>query len=540
MANIVYTDLDLNFNQIKNVRLENLATAPSSPYEGQTYYNTTDHLNYIYNGTSWVAFITVTSLGAASGVATLNSSSLVVQDPANAVTVAAANKIVKADSSNKIDNAWLKTGSGNGIDADLLDGQHGAYYATAAHLHTGTYQPLDASLTSISGLAGTTGFLKKISAGTYSLDTSTFLTGNQTITISGDASGSGTTAITLTLAASGVTAATVNNSATAITPITVNTKGLITATGSAVTITPAFSSITSKPTTLSGYGITDAQSLIAAGTVSQYYRGDKTWATLDKTAVGLGNVENTALSTWAGSSNLVTAGALTAASLSVTGNLTVNGTTITVNSTTLTIADPIITLGGTSAPVSNDSKDRGIEFRWHNGTVAKLGFFGYDNSTGYLTFIPDATNTSEVFSGTQGDIQASNFRGTLIGSASSLTTGRTISITGDISYTSPSFDGSANITAAATLAASGVTAGTVNNSVTAITPLTIDTKGRVTSTGSAVTITPAFSSITGKPTTLAGYGITDGNRKYAATIGDGVSSSIVVTHNLNTTDVDFR
>lgn len=32
---------------------------------------------------------------------------------------------------------------------------------------------------------------------------------------------------------------------------------------------------------------------IAAGTTSQYYRGDKTWQTLNKAAVGLGNVDNT-------------------------------------------------------------------------------------------------------------------------------------------------------------------------------------------------------------------------------------------------------
>jgi hypothetical protein len=108
--------------------------------------------------------------------------------------------------------------------------------------------------------------------------------------------------------------------------------------------------------------------------------------------------------------------------LTVGGNLTINGTTTTVNSTTVTIDDPIFTLGGDTAPTVDDNKDRGIEFRWHNGTAAKIGFFGYDDSTGYLTFIPDATNTSEVFSGTQGDIQATNFRGALIGNASTATT----------------------------------------------------------------------------------------------------------------------
>jgi hypothetical protein len=106
------------------------------------------------------------------------------------------------------------------------------------------------------------------------------------------------------------------------------------------------------------------------------------------------------------------------ADLTVTGNLIVNGTTTTVNSTTATVKDPIITLGGGNAGTaasSDDNKDRGIEFKWHNGTAAKTGFFGFDDSTGYLIFIPDATNTSEVFSGTLGDIQATNFRGNLIG-----------------------------------------------------------------------------------------------------------------------------
>ena len=60
-----------------------------------------------------------------------------------------------------------------------------------------------------------------------------------------------------------------------------------------------------------------------------------------------------------------------------------------------------------------------------------------------------------------------------------------------------------------TLSGSGVTPATVNNSATAVTPLTIDAKGRVTGTGSPVPITPSFSSLTNVPTTVAGYGITD-------------------------------
>ena len=107
------------------------------------------------------------------------------------------------------------------------------------------------------------------------------------------------------------------------------------------------------------------------------------------------------------------------------GNLTVNGTTTTVNSTTTTVDDPIFTLGGDTAPGSDDNKDRGIEFRWHNGSAAKVGFFGYDDSAGKFTFIPDATNSSEVFSGTAGTIVANlegNVTGDVTGTASIATT----------------------------------------------------------------------------------------------------------------------
>ncbi len=62
-----------------------------------------------------------------------------------------------------------------------------------------------------------------------------YITGNQTITLSGDVTGSGATAIVATLAASGVTAGTYNN-------VTVNTKGLVTGGSNAAYITslPAF------------------------------------------------------------------------------------------------------------------------------------------------------------------------------------------------------------------------------------------------------------------------------------------------------------
>ena len=107
--------------------------------------------------------------------------------------------------------------------------------------------------------------------------------------------------------------------------------------------------------------------------------------------------------------------------LTVTGNLTVNGTTTTVNSTTTTVDDPVFTLGGDSAPGSDDNKDRGIEFRYHNGSAAKVGFFGFDDSTSKFTFISDATNTSEVFSGSAGDVAFGGIAATGLALSGSIT-----------------------------------------------------------------------------------------------------------------------
>ena len=131
----------------------------------------------------------------------------------------------------------------------------------------------------------------------------------------------------------------------------------------------------------------------------------------------------------------------TTGAVTVGGDLTVNGTTTTVNSTTITVDDPVFTLGGDTAPSSDDNKDRGIEFRYHTGSAAKVGFFGFDDSAGKFTFIPDATNSSEVFSGTAGTIVA-NVEGAVTGD-----------VTGNVSGTAATVTGAAqsNITSLGTL-----------------------------------------------------------------------------------------
>ena len=114
----------------------------------------------------------------------------------------------------------------------------------------------------------------------------------------------------------------------------------------------------------------------------------------ESVSIGTG-ISGTAITLGHGTSEVTVADNLT-----VAGDMTVNGTTTTVNSTTLTVDDPIITLGGDTAPGSDDNKDRGVEFRYHDGSCARVGFFGYDDSASVFTGLTAATNSSEVFSGT--------------------------------------------------------------------------------------------------------------------------------------------
>lgn len=73
-------------------------------------------------------------------------------------------------------------------------------------------QPSSTNLTSLAALSYVSmSFVKMTAAGTFSLDTNTYLTGNQNITLSGDLSGSGTTSISATIANQAVTYAKIQN-----------------------------------------------------------------------------------------------------------------------------------------------------------------------------------------------------------------------------------------------------------------------------------------------------------------------------------------
>ena len=191
-------------------------------------------------------------------------------------------------------------------------------------------------------------------------------------------------------------------SATAIPNFTVDQQGRLTAAGSTTVATTL---------NITGDSGSDGVALLTETLNFQGGTGVTTAVTDDNVAISIGQDVGTTANVQFNNVQVdgtLTSDDITSTNISVdgnatiTGNLTVNGTTTTVNSTTVTLDDPLLTLGGDTAPASDDNLDRGVEFRWHDGTNPKLGFFGYDDSAQEFTFIPDATNTVNVISGTAG------------------------------------------------------------------------------------------------------------------------------------------
>lgn len=140
------------------------------------------------------------------------------------------------------------------------------------------------------------------------------------------------------------------------------------------------------------------------------------------------------------------------------------------------------------------------------------------NAAGHITGV----NTKTVTMPTQTNIAGN------AATATKLAIGRKVKITGDISYTSPDFDGSADVSATATLAEvsrtnNTSTASTSNGGTfTAIDSLTTDSKGRVTAINTkTITLPPAQTAITGN----AGTATKLATGRTIATTGDVVWTS---------------
>jgi hypothetical protein len=153
--------------------------------------------------------------------------------------------------------------------------------------------------------------------------------------------------------------------------------------------------------------------------------------------------------------NITSVGTLTSLSISgnaiVGNNLFVNGNLVYINVDTLQVEDPIINLGGgpNGAPLTtNDGKDRGLLLNYYT-TAPVSAFMGWDNSNTEFALGSNVSVANEVVTFNQlGNVRASTFIGSLLGSATTagtVTTNAQPNITSVGTLTILSVSGNANI-----------------------------------------------------------------------------------------------
>ena len=168
--------------------------------------------------------------------------------------------------------------------------------------------------------------------------------------------------------------------------------------------------------------------------------------------------------------------------LTLSGNLTVNGSTTTVNSTNTTLDDNLLEL---NSGATSNANDTGIIME--RGSTGDNAIIAWDESAdkfvvGTTTATASDTGDLTIATGTLVANIEGNVTGNVTGNAdtaTALATGRTIGMTGDVVWTSASFDGSGNVTGTASIQANTISS---TELVGATTLLIVDSTGSTVKT----------------------------------------------------------
>ena len=139
MALEYYASIDLNKNELQNAVIHPLGSAPSSPTEGQIYYDSTggDKQIYVYNGSAWTSlggnnFSTIAVSGQTDVVADTGGDTLTLAAGSNVtittnastdtVTIASTNTTYSAATSStlgliKLEDDTVQSVAANGVTA---------------------------------------------------------------------------------------------------------------------------------------------------------------------------------------------------------------------------------------------------------------------------------------------------------------------------------------------------------------------------------------------------------------------------------------